>query len=825
MTEHLRDDLIRGHRPALEVRAASTLDGVGTLVGHFSVFDTWYEVDSIREGHFLEQVRSGAFARTIAEDRSAMRVTFNHGQDPQLGDKVLGPIDKLEEDATGAYYEVPLLDTSYNRDLAPGIRAGLYGSSFRFSVTSDEWDQAPRRSKDNPGGIPERTITEARVSEFGPVTFPANAAATAGVRSLTDRFRPASTDRLLEAIRAAAPDVAQRYSSAAWDSSQASALVAELLLMLGDEMDDKKQAGYLQAAIDALQAFIASEQAEIGTPEDAADSGMSMNSQPRPGTARTAIRPAPLPAPTSPASARKEIPVSAPTVAPPDTGPDPLDEYRSVPEMRAAIEERQATLAALDTDAGGRELPADAQVGWDRASSEIERLQARIAAVETRRARLAELASRDTNTIPGDGPAPQRWSAPNQINVRSEAEITDVVAIRAASRSDEEYGQLLRDNAMRAMERTAFPNPVTDKAATHQRIGWLLDNVDSKEKHLARRILTTGNPTYKRAFDKILRGLALNAEEQRAAALAVGVDGTGGFAVPFAFDPTVIAIGAHTGAVNPYRATCRVVPIVGTDTWNALTATAITATRTTEAAASTEQGPTFAQPQYIVKRIHAMVSASIEMLQDRPNLPQEISGLIQEAKDNEEEASFAIGVGGGSASIGVVAAFGTSGAYTQLDTAGSVTLAAADADLVEAALPVRHRFGAQWFMNRVTLRKFQAVETAGGKLFQASQYFQSAGNVNLATDGNTGLKLLGYPVNESPSVATAATSHITIAALINPQQYVIVDRVGMSIEVIPHLFGPSQGNLPTGQRGIYALWRNTAAPLNVDAGRILDYKT
>jgi phage head maturation protease len=36
--------------------------------------------------------------------------------------------------------------------------------------------------------LTERTVKEARLMEFGPVTFPAYAGATAGVRSLTDDF-------------------------------------------------------------------------------------------------------------------------------------------------------------------------------------------------------------------------------------------------------------------------------------------------------------------------------------------------------------------------------------------------------------------------------------------------------------------------------------------------------------------------------------------------------------------------------------------------------------------------------------------------------------
>ena len=159
-----------------------------TLVGHFAVFDEWTEIDSFFEGRFLERFQQGAFTKTFAEGKDAMRVLFQHGRDPQIGDKVLGPVAQVEEQPRGAYYEVPLLDTSYNRDLLPGLKAGLYGASFRFRVVKEELNLKPERSDYNPEGIPERTVTEAMVREFGPVTFPAYASATAGLRSLTDEF-------------------------------------------------------------------------------------------------------------------------------------------------------------------------------------------------------------------------------------------------------------------------------------------------------------------------------------------------------------------------------------------------------------------------------------------------------------------------------------------------------------------------------------------------------------------------------------------------------------------------------------------------------------
>lgn len=157
---------------------------LGTLTGHFAVFREWTEIDSFWEGRFLEQIAPGAFKKTFSENMKGMRCLVQHGKDPQVGMKPLGPIQTVREDDTGAYYEVGLMDTSYNRDLLPGIENGLYGASFRFQVIREEVNTKPERSDYNPEGIEERSITEAKVREFGPVTFPAYENATAGIRSL-----------------------------------------------------------------------------------------------------------------------------------------------------------------------------------------------------------------------------------------------------------------------------------------------------------------------------------------------------------------------------------------------------------------------------------------------------------------------------------------------------------------------------------------------------------------------------------------------------------------------------------------------------------------
>jgi len=194
--------VLRAEAPELMRDSPSAMP---VLRGHFAVWDTPTEIRSSYEGHFIERFAPGSMDKTLAEGKNRIKALFQHGEDPQIADKPLGAIQRLEPDSTGAYYEVPMLDTAYNRELIPGLDAGLYGASFRFQVISEDFDPKPKRSEANPNGIPERTVTEAKVIEFGPVTFPAYKEATAGLRSMTDEFIVGrfaeDPERLLEMLR------------------------------------------------------------------------------------------------------------------------------------------------------------------------------------------------------------------------------------------------------------------------------------------------------------------------------------------------------------------------------------------------------------------------------------------------------------------------------------------------------------------------------------------------------------------------------------------------------------------------------------------------
>ncbi len=71
--------------------------------------------------------------------------------------------------------------------------------------------------------------------------------------------------------------------------------------------------------------------------------------------------------------------------------------------------------------------------------------------------------------------------------------------------------------------------------------------------------------------------------------------------------------------------------------------------------------------------------------------------------------------------------------------------------------------------------------------------------------------------------SAAATANNYIMVLGDFQNYLIADRVGLSVEYVPHRVN-GDGAL-TGQRGLYAWWRVGADSINDSAFTLLDLPT
>lgn len=171
----------------VELQASN--DGPGTLAGYFARFGEQTEINNPAEGHFLETIAPGAFTKTLSDrgydpttgllraGGQHVPVLFHHGLDSAIGMRPLGVPSMIRQDGQGVYGEVPLDDTSYNRDLAASLKSGALGQSFRFRpVTArDVWTRS--------GELPQVTRGEVGLKEFGPTPIPAYGGSTAGLRS------------------------------------------------------------------------------------------------------------------------------------------------------------------------------------------------------------------------------------------------------------------------------------------------------------------------------------------------------------------------------------------------------------------------------------------------------------------------------------------------------------------------------------------------------------------------------------------------------------------------------------------------------------------
>src|SRR5205807_1611379 len=198
------------------------------------------------------------------------------------------------------------------------------------------------------------------------------------------------------------------------------------------------------------------------------------------------------------------------------------------------------------------------------------------------------------------------FDAPVNRGTIKERDIYDLSTIRADFSRPEVTRQALRDRAMRAIEVSNFPH-VRDQDGMRSHLQNLVDNYDTVEGdkgpgEIARRILITGSPTYRRAFAKYLfKGEGSWTNEERTA-MAVGAVATGGYAIVYQLDPTFIP--TTNLAVNPFRGIGSVETIAGTNEWRGVTVGAIVASYAAEAAAATDNSPTLAQPALVVQRAH-----------------------------------------------------------------------------------------------------------------------------------------------------------------------------------------------------------------------------
>ncbi|MGX4657096.1 HK97 family phage prohead protease [Micromonospora sp. SCSIO 07396] len=231
-----RDDLCR--QSPFAVRDADDEAGDGlTLDGYGAVFDTVTTISSW-EGEFEEVIARGAFRKSLRE--RTPKLQFDHGYHPLIGSIPIGKITEIGEDDQGLHVLARLHDNWLIEPIRDALaEESIDGMSFRFSVVREEWRDATGKliKADDvskalwyPAGLDyeittplRRTLKEVKISEVGPVVWPAYDTTSVGVRSTVTidlgRLRdPATRRTLARAVYLA--DAAERSATDAPPTNQ-----------------------------------------------------------------------------------------------------------------------------------------------------------------------------------------------------------------------------------------------------------------------------------------------------------------------------------------------------------------------------------------------------------------------------------------------------------------------------------------------------------------------------------------------------------------------------------------------------------------------------
>lgn len=222
---------------------------------------------------------------------------------------------------------------------------------------------------------------------------------------------------------------------------------------------------------------------------------------------------------------------------------------------------------------------------------------------------------------------------------------------------------------------------------------------------------------------------------------------------------------------------------------------------------ATDDSTVFAQPQINLFKAQGLVPISIEALQDEQNIAQEVGKLLAFGRDVLEAQAFVTGSGVGQPTGLITALTGVAASTVNSATAG--TFALGDVYKMQGALPARYRPAASWLANNLVYNNIRQFDIYGGGGFWT--------NLN----GDRPATLMNRDALEAEALSSTIATGQKILVIGDFDNYVIADRLGMTVEFIPHLFGTGSGR-PKGQRGWFAYYRVGAGSVNNGAFRALN---
>jgi HK97 family phage major capsid protein len=459
--------------------------------------------------------------------------------------------------------------------------------------------------------------------------------------------------------------------------------------------------------------------------------------------------------------------------------------YRTLQE----IEERQRAIKLDLARIDEIDEPDSEDVAWQ--GTLIREFDQNEVAATPLRKRMADLrrinkaGQEPENLEPVERQRSERRTAPDLVTRRSTLDpLADIDKVRDNLVGRDE----LRERAKTLIEQDNKRYELSDDYAETA-------SLRAQEKaSVARHILLTGTEEYRKAFRAYLEEPGAGDQRLRAVNLT---NASGGFLLPYVLDPSIVL--TNNASANPFRRISRHVTTTS-NAWQGVNSAGVTGAWVSEGTTAADNSPTLGQIQLTPAKGVTWVFGSYEALDDT-DFGTQLPGLLADARDRLESAAFTTGSGTTQPLGFIPAAYGTANA-TLITTPGSV--ANTDVYNLQAALPPRFRNSprAGWLAAITWINKIRSVDAYGGSSFWA----------NFGSD--TPEQLLGKNIYEASDMKNTTTSVTgsggVVAAFADWDQFIICDRVGVSMLYEPMIKGSGNAQLPTGQAGWYMFWRTTS---------------
>jgi HK97 family phage major capsid protein len=465
----------------------------------------------------------------------------------------------------------------------------------------------------------------------------------------------------------------------------------------------------------------------------------------------------------------------------------------TIEEMRSRLDEIQQLMEAINEEAGDQDLDDEQRATWGELDTEHNTLTASLKRAE----RLQKVQESRAN-----------WGSMQVMPGKDDPFAEDV-------RTMEERKVLSR--SMQVVEDKVGGSHLRDDQKTHITKLLRTRNGDTDGDLIGRLLLATENPHYRSAFQKVAASAtpAFTADEGRAIdqvklikrAMSIGVDASGGFAVPVLIDPTIILTAQ--GSPNDILRLARVETITN-DEWKGITSAGVSWQFSAEGAATTDNSPAIGQPVVTTKRADGFIPFSIEVGMDWPGFAEQMSGLLAEGYDELLAQKLTTSTANNNEPWGLIGRLDSVTTW-KVELATASVVAGADIYKLWAALPVkwRRKAACAWMSST-------GLQNAIRQLGTVDPNF----TVNITEEAIPRLFGREYPMNDFMSGVTAGTGVQPLLVVGDFKQYLVAQRAGMTVEFLPMLFDVTN-NRPTGQRGWFAWARVGADAIVPGAFRML----